>query len=104
MLCTDLRIYHVSDDNVLTLYDSRVEDGYIIFETDHLSYWAIVGNVIDSSMNPLGFTMPANSHIIIIAFALLAISCMAFCLIMIAQKKHWLKSNKKGENNTWTSS
>ena len=43
-----------------------------------------------------------DKPIIIIAFALLAISCMAFCLIMIAQKKHWFiaKSNKKGENNT----
>lgn len=101
-LCTDLRIYHVDDDKNMTFYESWVEDGYIVFETDHLSYWAIVGNVIDSQINEIGMTMPTNSPIIIIAFALLAISCMAFCLIMIAQKKHWFiaKSNKKGENNT----
>ena len=101
-ICTDLRVYHVNDENKMTLYESRIEDGYIIFETDHLSYWAIVGDVIDTQINYIDATMPTNSPIIIIAFALLAISCMAFCLIMVAQKKIWLiaKSNKKGENNT----
>ena len=101
-LCSELRVYHVDDNNSMTLYESKVEDGYIIFDTDHLSYWAIVGNMIDTQINNIGASVPTNSHIIIIAFALLAISCMAFCLIMMAQKKNWLiaKSNKKGENNT----
>ena len=101
-LCRELRIYHVDDNNSMTLYESRVEDGYIRFDTDHLSYWAVVGDMIDSQINNIGSSVPTNSHIIIIAFALLAISCMAFCLIMMAQKKNWLiaKSNKKGENNT----
>ena len=99
-LCTDLHVYHVDDENNMTLYDSHVEDGYVVFETDHLSYWAIVGNVTD--VNSLGNSMPTNSTIVIIAFALLAISCMAFCLIMIAQKKGWMKekSTSKGEDNT----
>ena len=102
LLCSDLRVYHVDDDKNLTFYPSKVENGYIIFETDHLSYWAIVGNVVDIQINQSGMTIPTNSHIIIIGFALLAISCMAFCLIMIAQKRKWLisKSNKKGENDT----
>ena len=101
MHCTDLRVYHVDDENVFTFYESRIEDGYIIFETNHLSYWAIIGNaaVVDSNADS---SMPTNSPIVIIAFALLAISCMAFCLILIAQKKGWMteKSNKKGEDNT----
>ena len=101
-LCSDLRVYHVDDENNMTLYESTVEDGYIIFNTDHLSYWAIVGDMLDTQINNVGTTMPTNSPIIIISFALLAVSCMAFCLIMIAQKKNWFtaKSNKKGENNT----
>ena len=101
-ICTDLRVYHINDQNEMMFYESKVEDGYIVFETDHLSYWAIVGDVIDTQINYIDATMPTNSPIIIIAFALLAISCMAFCLIMFAQKKNWLiaKSNKKGENNT----
>ena len=101
-LCRDLRVYYVDDNKNMVLYQSWVEDGYIIFVTDHLSYWAIVGDVIDSQITHVGSMMPTNSPIIIISFALLAISCMAFCLIMIAQKKHWFiaKSDKKGENNT----
>ena len=101
MHCTDLRVYHVDDENVFTFYESRIEDGYIIFETNHLSYWAIIGNTASVNSNA-NSTMPANSPIVIIAFAFLAISCMAFCLILIAQKKGWTteKSNKKGEDNT----
>ena len=84
-MCSDLRIYHIDDNNTMTLYESVVQDGYIIFRTDHLSHWAIIGNVavIDGS----GGSMPSNSHIIIIGFALLAIACMAFCLILITKKE-----------------
>lgn len=101
-LCADLRVYHINDENTMTFYESRVEDGYIIFQTDHLSYWAIVGDVIDTQVNHMGTAMPANYPVIIIAFALLAIACMALCLILMAQKKKWLiaKSHEKGENNT----
>ena len=99
-MCNDLRIYHIDDNNKMTFYESEVQDGYIVFKTDHLSHWAIIGNmsVIDCSIG----LMPTNSHIIIIAFALLAIACMAFCLIIIAKKKDLInaKYNKKGENNT----
>ena len=99
-MCNDLRIYHIDDNNKMTFYESEVQDGYIVFKTDHLSHWAIIGNmlVIDGSIG----LMPTNSHIIIIAFALLAIACMAFCLIIIAKKKDLInaKYNKKGENNT----
>jgi hypothetical protein len=35
-LCSELRVYHVDDNNSMRLYESRVEDGYIIFDTDHL--------------------------------------------------------------------
>ena len=101
-LCNDLRVYYVDDNNKITLYESWVTEGYIIFQSDHLSYWAIVGDVIDTQINHTGTMMPANGHIIIVAFALLAISCMGFCLVLLAQKRKWLmsKSNEKGENNT----
>ena len=84
-MCSDLRIYHIDDNNTMTLYESVVQDGYIIFRTDHLSHWAIVGNV--AIIDDLSGSIPSNSHIIIIGFALLAIACMAFCLIMIAKRK-----------------
>ena len=100
--CSDLRVYYVDADNTMTLHDSWVVDGYIIFQSDHLSHWAIVGNVLDPQTNPSGGMMPTNGHIIVIAFALLSISCMALCLIMMAQKRKSLitKSNEKGENDT----
>ena len=90
--CKDLRIYHIDDNGTMTFYESKVEDGYIVFHTDHLSHWAIIGNV--TIVNALSGSMPSNAHIIIIGFALLAIACMAFCLRLIAKKK-------KGENDTW---
>lgn len=102
LLCNELRVYHVDDDKNMTLYESKVENGYIIFETDHLSYWAIIGDTTDIYIGSMGLFGPANVPIVIISFALLAISCMAFCLILIAQRKNGQikKSNKKGESNT----
>ena len=99
-MCSDLRIYHIDDNGTMTFYESEVQDGYIVFKTDHLSHWAIIGNM--ALIDGVNGSMPSNSHIIIIGFALLAIACMAFCLIMIAKKKDWssAKYNKKGENNT----
>ena len=99
-MCNDLRVYHIDDDNNMTFYESEIHDGCIVFRTDHLSHWAIVGNV--AFVGGASGSMPANSHIIIIAFALLAIACMAFSLIIIAEKRNWLneKNNKKGENDT----
>ena len=102
LLCSDLRVYYVDANHTMTLYESWVEDGYIIFQSDHLSYWAIVGDVIDGQINHVGGGMPTNAPIIVIAFALLSISCMGLCLIMMAQKRKWFitKSNEKGENDT----
>jgi hypothetical protein len=86
MMCSELFIVHVSDTGEFTLYDSRVEDGYIVFETDHLSHWAIIGNVLDmvngESNAPL---TPTNFHVLLLSFALLAIASMAFVLIVLAQ-------------------
>ena len=35
-------VYYVSEDGTLEKLDCRVEDGFIIFETDHFSYYAVV--------------------------------------------------------------
>ena len=101
-LCKNLSIYHVDEENNMTFYESRVENGYIIFETDHLSYWAIVGDVRDSQINYIGGFTPWNYPVIIIIFALLALSCMTLCLVLINQKRSWMveKSDKTGDDNT----
>lgn len=100
--CKDLRVYYVDDNQNMTLYESRIEGGYIVFTTNHLSHWAIVGEAPDAIFYQQNATMPTNANIIIVAFALLAISCMAFCLIIFAKKRNLLiaKSNKKGGDNT----
>ena len=100
--CKDLRVYYVDDNQNMTLYDSHIEDGYIVFTTTHLSHWAIVGEAPDAIFNQQNGVMPTNANIIIVAFTLLAISCMALCMIVFAKKRDLLiaKSNKKGGDNT----
>jgi uncharacterized repeat protein (TIGR02543 family) len=39
-----LDIYHVDDNGDLTLFESEVKDGYLVFETNHFSHWALVGD------------------------------------------------------------
>lgn len=83
MLCSELFVAYVAGDGEIIPYESRVENGYIVFETDHLSHWAIVGNVLDAiggggSDAP---SVPSNSRILILSFALLAIASMSYGLI-----------------------
>ena len=46
-------VYYVTTDGKLERLESRVEDGYVIFETDHFSFYAIVdeGSEINPSIN-----------------------------------------------------
>lgn len=43
LMCNNLALYHYGDDGVVTLVSSKIDNGYLIFETDHLSTWLIVG-------------------------------------------------------------
>ena len=38
----DIAVYHVSEDGIMTKLDTTVSDGYITFETDHFSLYALV--------------------------------------------------------------
>ena len=88
MMCRELLVAHVATDGRMTLYDSRVENGYIVFETDHLSHWAIIGNVTDADMiNGGAPSVPTNARILILSFALLAIASMSFGVILITRAK-----------------
>ena len=90
MMCSELSVAYIAENGEITLYESPVENGYITFETDHLSYWAIIGNVLDMDVINGGdsnTSVPTNSRILIFSFALLAIASMSFGLIMIARAK-----------------
>jgi len=39
-----LTLYYVDQSGQMNLHDSQVEDGYLIFKTNHFSNWALVGD------------------------------------------------------------
>ncbi len=48
----DIYVYYVNTDNgKLEKYDVTYADGFITFETDHFSYWAVGGNISGESSN-----------------------------------------------------
>ncbi len=53
------KVYYVSEDGTLEQLDCRVEDGFIVFETDHFSYYAVVDES-ENSITPEN--CPCNCH------------------------------------------
>ena len=45
-------MYYITNDGRLEKMDSRVEDGYIVFETTHFSFYAIVDETEKQPENP----------------------------------------------------
>lgn len=98
MACSKLNVANLAEDNTtITKYASNVQEGVMILETDHLSKWMIVGNVVRAS----SVKAPTNTTTIILAMSLLAIASMAFSLIIVAKLKKKGKSceseSSKGE-------
>ncbi|MEG0593097.1 MAG: X2-like carbohydrate binding domain-containing protein, partial [Coprobacillus sp.] len=42
---TDLQVVYIDDEGKVTIIPSEVKDGYLVFITDHLSYYGIIGKV-----------------------------------------------------------
>ena len=70
----------------MTLYNSERDGDVLRFNTDHLSYWAIVGEktAVTTQMN--------NAIILVAPPILLAIATMGYALILLG------KNRKKGAN------
>ena len=81
--CKHLDIYYVDDDGNLTLYESKIENGYLVFETNHFSHWALVGDYELVNVETL------NAKLLKISLILFGISASA--LIAIA----FVRSRKK---------
>lgn len=79
-----LDIYYVDDDGGMILYESSIEDGYLIFETNHFSHWALVGDYVLTTTSEV-----ANLRLLRISLLLFGISACA--LIAIA----FVRSRKK---------
>ena len=72
-MSSKLRLYHYGDDGVATLVSSKIEDGCIIFETDHLSTWLIVG--ANSSVH----SDRCIAWVLIAVAVVLAVLCIVAC-------------------------
>lgn len=72
-MSSKLRLYHYGDDGVATLVSSKIEDGCIIFETDHLSTWLIVGE--DTSVH----SDSCIAWVLIVVAFVLAVLCIVAC-------------------------
>ena len=72
-MSSKLRLYHYGDDGVATLVSSKIEDGYLIFETDHLSTWLIVGE--DTSVH----SDSCIAWVLIAVAFVLAVMCIVAC-------------------------
>ncbi len=44
----DLEVIYVAEDGKITVMPSKVEGDYLVFETDHLSYYSIIGTKINA--------------------------------------------------------
>lgn len=42
--CTGLDIVHIADNGTVTVMNAKIEDGYLVFITDHFSNYAIIAN------------------------------------------------------------
>ncbi len=83
--CTTIMVFHLDENGTMTRYESKKEKGFVVFETQHLSNWAIVGNVI---VGAGGTTQgPSNTLTLIIAPTLLAIATLGFALVLVAKAR-----------------
>lgn len=79
--CRTIKVFNIAENNEMVEYASEVEDGFVIFETEHLSNWAIVGNAqVYTSLQT-----PTNASILIISLSLLIIAIMGLVLILKAK-------------------
>lgn len=95
--CKHLDIYYVDDDGNLTLYEFKIENGYLVFETNHFSHWALVGDYELVNVETI------NAKLLRISLILFGISASALIAIAFvrSRKKHSLfhdSSNPKGGN------
>lgn len=92
--CTRLALYYVNDNGEMTLHDSVREGDVLRFETDHLSWWAVVGDKATAT----GRLSDAAVMLITMPI-LLAIATMAFTLIVLGKHKKEREKEREKERN-----
>ncbi len=95
--CKNLNIYYVDNEGKMNLYNSRVENGYLVFETNHFSNWALVGDYVLTNIET------SSARLLKVSLILFGISAAAMISIAFVRnrKKQLLvvyQNNKKGGN------
>ncbi len=85
--CVLVSAYELEENNLISCNSVREED-LVVFDTEKLGEFAIVGDVVTGGT---ANDSPTNTTIIIVSFALLAVVSMGFILILVAKSK----KNKK---------
>ena len=80
--CKTLELCYVSDTGEITRFESERDGEVLRFATDHLSLWAISGEV-----NVASGTMSGAAVLLIMLPILLAIATMSYVLIIIGKNK-----------------
>ena len=89
--CKKLDIYYVDDQGLLELYESENKEGYLIFETNHFSNWALIGDF--AAVNAETWA----TQILRILLILFGISASALISILFVKnrKNHAVDANSK---------
>ena len=95
--CRKLNIYYVDEEGKMNLYDTKIEKGYLVFETNHFSNWALVGDYVLTNIET------SSARLLRISLLLFGISAGAMISIAFVRnrKKQSLvvyQNEKKGGN------
>lgn len=97
LACKRLDIYYVDDGGGLTLYESKIEDGYLIFETNHFSHWALVGDYVVTNVETVSNKLLKIS-LIMFGLAASALIAIAFVRNRKRQSLTGYSDKNKGGN------
>ena len=84
LACKQLDIYYVDDEGKLELYESRIENGYLIFETNHFSHWALIGDYVITNVETVNIKLLKTS---LIMFGLAASALIAIAFVRNRKKQ-----------------
>ena len=94
--CKQLDIYYVDDEGGMQLYESKREDGYLVFETNHFSHWALVG---DYALTNVETGSVKLLRILLILFGISASALISITFVRNRKKRSLIVySNNTGGN------
>ena len=95
--CKKLDIYYVDDEGKMNLYNTKIEKGYLVFETNHFSNWALVGDYMLTNVETSSFKLLRVS---LILFGISASAMISIAFVRNRKKQSLVvyKNREKGGN------